>query len=281
MGTMTHRERVLAALAHEQPDRVPLDLGSTRDSSIVVEAYEPLKAHFGVTEENVLISRMMCVVDVNEAILQALDIDTRGVFPAAPPDVIIDEYTYRDEWGVERVRPPGSHYYDEVFFPLAGEITIRDIASYPWPDPHDPIRRRRTYVRIFSRCTSFRKRRKRLSKDSPLSRITVTNSLFSLPCDNSAHTACTRGPSGTQKYPDRLHRGIWATSDPKGTLRKRHTYEGREGDTKAPKDLSAPDGTLNPLASWPRAAATNACITPKNQRGRDQTQSTSRMWSVA
>jgi uroporphyrinogen decarboxylase len=83
---------------------------------------------------------MMQVVDVDERILQALDIDTRGVFPATPPDEILGEGKYRDEWGVERVKPPGSYYYDQISFPLAGEITLGDIVNYPWPDPEDPIR---------------------------------------------------------------------------------------------------------------------------------------------
>ena len=43
---MTHRERILAAISHQQPDRVPIDLAGTRDSSIVVEGYERLKEHF-------------------------------------------------------------------------------------------------------------------------------------------------------------------------------------------------------------------------------------------
>jgi uroporphyrinogen decarboxylase len=47
--TMTSRDRVLRALNHQEPDRVPLDLGGTHDSSIVVEGYERLKAHFGVS----------------------------------------------------------------------------------------------------------------------------------------------------------------------------------------------------------------------------------------
>ena len=148
LSSMTHRERVLAALAHEQPDIVPMDLASTRDSSIVVEGYERLKGHYGVDAENVLTSRMMQVVDVDERILQALDIDTRGVFPATPPDVILDERRYRDEWGVERQKPPGSYYYDQLCFPLAGEITVSDILRYHWPDPHDPIRRRGLCERV-------------------------------------------------------------------------------------------------------------------------------------
>ncbi|MBN1402500.1 MAG: hypothetical protein JXA74_16795 [Anaerolineae bacterium] len=140
MAEMTGRQRVLAALAHEQPDRVPLDLGATRDSSIVVEGYERLKAHFGVQAEDRLTSRMMRVVEVGERILQALEIDVRGVFPGGPPDTLIGEDRYRDEWSVERVRPEGSHYFDELSFPLSGPLTVAEIARYPWPDPDHPAR---------------------------------------------------------------------------------------------------------------------------------------------
>ena len=139
---MTHRERVVAALGHEQPDRVPIDLGGTRDSSIVVEGYERLKAHFAVQGEEVLTSRMMRVVEVDERVLVDLDIDTRGVFPDGIPDTPIGERSYRDEWGVERVRPPGAYYYDQITFPLAGEITAGDIVRHPWPNPHASIRRK-------------------------------------------------------------------------------------------------------------------------------------------
>jgi len=140
---MTHRERVIAALSHKEPDKIPIDLASTRDSSIVVEGYERLKEYFGIVEENRLTSRMMQVVDVNEQILKKLDIDTRAVNPGGPDkqaDVEIGENQYKDEWGVVRVKPPGSFYYDQVTFPLSGNITIRDIVTYPWPDPHDPGR---------------------------------------------------------------------------------------------------------------------------------------------
>ena len=34
---LTSRKRILRALNHEEPDRVPMDLGGTHDSSIVVE----------------------------------------------------------------------------------------------------------------------------------------------------------------------------------------------------------------------------------------------------
>ena len=40
---MTHKERFINAISHKQPDCIPLDLGGTRDTSIVIEGYEKLK----------------------------------------------------------------------------------------------------------------------------------------------------------------------------------------------------------------------------------------------
>lgn len=137
---MSHRERVMAALSHQQPDRIPLDLGGTRDSSIVVEGYDRLREHFDVPSEPDLTSLMMRVVDVDESILQALDIDTRGVFPGAPAPIWTDRDRHVDEWGVERVKPSSSFYYDQVSFPLAGDVSLRDVVTYPWPEPDDPRR---------------------------------------------------------------------------------------------------------------------------------------------
>ena len=46
--TMSHRDRVLAALNHEQPDRVPIDFGGGIASTIYYTAYDRLKEHLGV-----------------------------------------------------------------------------------------------------------------------------------------------------------------------------------------------------------------------------------------
>jgi len=136
---MTHRERVSAALSHQQPDMVPIDLGSTAETSIVVEGYEKLKKHFGIKGENRLCHRMMRAVQVDEPILQALDIETRGAFPGAMKGIQeLGPSRYRDPWGVERIHPEHSYYYDQLRFPLSGGITISDIANYSWPDPDDP-----------------------------------------------------------------------------------------------------------------------------------------------
>ena len=47
--TMTSRERVLAAIDHQEPDRVPVDLGATPSSGISAIAYYNLKRHLGIT----------------------------------------------------------------------------------------------------------------------------------------------------------------------------------------------------------------------------------------
>lgn len=52
---MTSRERVLAALRHQEPDRVPVDLGSTPSSGISAVAYERLRRHLGRTDGATLV----------------------------------------------------------------------------------------------------------------------------------------------------------------------------------------------------------------------------------
>lgn len=139
--TLSHRERVIRALGHEEPDRVPFDLGSTVNSSIHISAYQDLKAHFGVHAEDAIMQKQQMQAVVDESILQALDIDFRRVFPGKPDhdfETPVGEDRYRDGWGIVRHKPPGCLYYDVVKSPLAGHITIQDIVNHPRPDPHDP-----------------------------------------------------------------------------------------------------------------------------------------------
>jgi len=138
---MTSRDRVLRALDHQEPDRVPLDLGGTHDSSIVVEGYDRLKAHFGVSAPTQIMQRMTRAATVDEAVLQALGIDTRAIVIGSPRRSVAAELgprEYRDMWGVERVHPEGGYYYDQRRAPLEGSITVADVRRHTWPDPEDP-----------------------------------------------------------------------------------------------------------------------------------------------
>jgi uroporphyrinogen decarboxylase len=161
---MRGRERILASISHQQPDKIPIDFGSTKVSSIVLEGYERLKTHFGIFSETVLLDKMQRIVEVDEAILQTLNIDTRGIFQGEPTlknkaeDLGLGRY--RDIWGVERAQPEGSYYYDIVKFPLAGEITLSDIGGYPWPDPNDPgsrigVKNRLSWIRKNTDCAAI------------------------------------------------------------------------------------------------------------------------------
>jgi uroporphyrinogen decarboxylase len=138
---MTSRDRVLRALDHQEPDRVPLDLGGTHDSSIVVEGYDRLKAQFGVSAPTQIMQRMTRAATVDEAVLQALGIDTRAIVIGSPRRSVAAELgprEYRDMWGVERVHPEGGYYYDQRRAPLEGSITVADVRRHTWPDPEDP-----------------------------------------------------------------------------------------------------------------------------------------------
>jgi len=44
------RERVLAALNHQEPDRVPFDLGSCTGTNIAVKAYRALRDYLRLQE---------------------------------------------------------------------------------------------------------------------------------------------------------------------------------------------------------------------------------------
>ena len=138
---LSHRERVIRTLSHEEPDRVPIDLGGTLSSGMHIAAYQKLKNYFGLEAEDIILQKWLQVAAVDERILQALDIDFRAIAPGASDsktDIPLGEDGYQDEWGVERRKPPGSYYYDLVKSPLAGPITIQDIVNYPMPDPCDP-----------------------------------------------------------------------------------------------------------------------------------------------
>jgi uroporphyrinogen decarboxylase len=109
----SHKERVLMSLNHEQPDRVPMDLGG-RQTTLSILAYENLKHHLGLSDRTTQVMAhtwQTCYVD--EVVLEKFDIDTRHVRPASKVNTAIGEQLsaddgdamFVDEWG-SRGRSP-------------------------------------------------------------------------------------------------------------------------------------------------------------------------------
>ncbi len=77
---MKSRERVLAAIAHKEPDYVPLDLGATPSSGISAIAYNNLKKNLGLTGGHTRIYDVVQqVVQPEEEILDRFGVDVLDI----------------------------------------------------------------------------------------------------------------------------------------------------------------------------------------------------------
>ena len=76
--TMTSRERVLKALSHQEPDRVPIDLGGNQ-TGIHKFAYQALLQHLGIADELVIMDAVQQLARPCEALLQRFHVDTRYI----------------------------------------------------------------------------------------------------------------------------------------------------------------------------------------------------------
>jgi len=109
---MTSRERVLAAFAHVEPDRVPAWCGSS------VEFWEKAKAALKLDDEGLRVR---------------LGDDFRRVFAryVGPEFPLSEGATSRTVFGVERM---GMGYGQPMNHPLA-DAMLDQVYAYPWPDP--------------------------------------------------------------------------------------------------------------------------------------------------
>jgi uroporphyrinogen decarboxylase len=138
---MTPRERVAAALAHKEPDRIPIDLGGTLVSSITKAAYVPLREHLGLPAEDVIIFEQgQQLPYLSEDLLERFAVDTRVVAlprERAPRPELVDEggyWAWTDMWGIKQRMPKeGGLYYDWAGCPLP-EVTVEAVDEYRWPE---------------------------------------------------------------------------------------------------------------------------------------------------
>jgi uroporphyrinogen decarboxylase len=143
MTEMTPRQRVWAAINHQEPDRVPLDIGGGNSTTIVVEGYERLKRHLGIEGPTREMNKVFRLARLDERAMQFLGSDCRPVTPKpfarwnpppAPPGCFVDI------WGItwRQVAYGNDCYYWELAGHPLAEATIADLDRYPWPDTDDP-----------------------------------------------------------------------------------------------------------------------------------------------
>ncbi|MFA5292739.1 MAG: uroporphyrinogen decarboxylase family protein [Phycisphaerae bacterium] len=163
--TMTSRQRVLKALNHEIPDRVPIDLGGNQ-TGIHKVAYEGLIKKLGIKDNIEIMDAVQQLARPCEAVLQCFHVDFRYVSAGAPASwkggIVKNErdgktwYDLKDEFGVVWSMPEDApNYMDISFHPLAN-ASIKDIADYPFPKGNDP-----------SRFDGLRQRALALKKETP------------------------------------------------------------------------------------------------------------------
>ena len=147
--TMTPRERMLAALNHRVPDRVPIDLGGNQ-TGIHRSAYQALVEHLGINDTPEIMDPVQQLARPCEAVLQRFHVDTRYIAAGAAAgfDGRIVQRTrggrlwhdLTDEFGVTWSMPDDRpNYMDISHHPLA-QATIADLRSYPFPKGDDPGR---------------------------------------------------------------------------------------------------------------------------------------------
>lgn len=144
---MTSRERVLAAIAHEPTDRVPIDLGGMRSSGIMATAYNRLKDHLEMEHETLVYDVVQGLAQPHESVLERFGVDVvdlgRAWFTSADawrnwtlddgspaevpawfdpqPDGEGGWVIRGDEGRVIGVMPAGQEYITQTYWPMADE----------------------------------------------------------------------------------------------------------------------------------------------------------------
>ncbi len=147
--TMTGRQRMLAALNHETPDRVPIDLGGNQ-TGIHKFAYLDLIEHLGIEDELQIMDAVQQLARPCEELLERFHVDTRYIAAGSASDFDGTIVTHQrdgrtwhdltDEFGVRWSMPDDYPYYMDITLHPLAEATIDQIADYPFPKGDDPGR---------------------------------------------------------------------------------------------------------------------------------------------
>jgi uroporphyrinogen decarboxylase len=142
---MNSRERLLVALNHHEPDRVPVDLGGTPTSTISVSALENLKSHLKITSPTQEMSPIFLTAYPDEEIIRRFGIDMKMITANPSANFQLKESIdgrIVDEWGViyQKHEEAQTHFVVETEAPFRQATYKEEIEKHTWPDPSDPSR---------------------------------------------------------------------------------------------------------------------------------------------
>ncbi len=146
---MLSLERVVSAINHQQPDKVPIDFGGMQ-TSIHMKAYLKLLEYLHIEDPHVQYADVIQHIALPcDAVLQRFEVDTRylrfsgSVKPLNYEPEQNGAYAgIYDQFGVfwgDKTEKPAEEvlYYDPVIHPLADLQTPQAIENYAWPDGQD------------------------------------------------------------------------------------------------------------------------------------------------
>ncbi len=140
MEKLTSRERFRKTINHQEPDRVPIDIGQDMHNGIHDIAYKNLLKYLGEDDEIILYDQMQHLAVCKESILERLHGDTRYIFANPPSNwklEIDNDKCWVDEWGVTR---KNVGLYDDNWKRPLEDCTLEDVKNYKLPDPTDEAR---------------------------------------------------------------------------------------------------------------------------------------------
>ncbi len=147
--TMSSRGRVLAALRHQEPDRIPIDLGGFQ-TGIHRKAYQALLDYLGYEEPIELLDPVQQLAVPSEHVLQRFHVDVRYIRAKAPDSFhgAVERnsrggriwHDLQDEFGVVWSMPDDQHLYMDISRHPLADASIRDLENYPFPVGNDPTR---------------------------------------------------------------------------------------------------------------------------------------------
>ena len=145
---MTARERVLAAINHEQPDRIPLVIGVNNATGIKMKPYQGIKRIAGIEAADNYIYDWpeLGTAEIDEETMLRLQSDVRGVLDLEPTDILKNRRERAphsdcfDSWGGGQMEVTPGDWFPGIH-PLAEARTVEDLDNYQgWPDMSDPSR---------------------------------------------------------------------------------------------------------------------------------------------